>query len=186
METKHTAGPLNAYELSPISETSPERWRVGTPKHAIAKICLTGDSRVDAANAARMAATWNACEGMTDYQVRELPGKIAELQGYVQAQAELKCAAHNEAVELRAQNTTQLAELAAIADALGTRGGHSSVSHIAALRAENERLREALRGMLDMATDNRTHGQEIIVSCNALAIGGCDADPCAAMAQAAK
>lgn len=56
-----------------------------------------------------------------------------------------------------------LTELEAITDAIGTRGGHSSVSHVIALKAtiaeqakENERLREALRGIEKaLRTDSR-------------------------------
>lgn len=38
----------HAYEHTPVASSSTiERWLVGTNRHAVAKICLTGDSRVD-------------------------------------------------------------------------------------------------------------------------------------------
>lgn len=46
--------------------------------------------------------------------------------------------------KLQAQNKAQLAELSAIADALGTNEGHSSVSHIERLKAEIEELKQHL------------------------------------------
>ena len=46
---------------------------------------------------------------------------------------------------LERENTAQLAELHRISEALGTNEGHSSVTHIGLLKAENAKLRELLR-----------------------------------------
>lgn len=43
-----------------------------------------------------------------------------------------------------------------------------NASHIVRAVNNQERLVEALRGLLDMATDNRTHGPEIDAACTAL------------------
>ena len=59
--------------------------------------------------------------------------------------AEVREVYAQEIMRLKRENAAQLDELHRISEALGTNEGHSSVTHIELLKAENAKLRELLR-----------------------------------------
>ena len=83
MTTAHTPTPWHSYEKSGVPTEVLVRWRVGNPRFCIAGIALSGDSRIDEANAAHIVACVNAHDALV--------ARVAELEAALREAVKVIC-----------------------------------------------------------------------------------------------
>lgn len=72
--SQHTPTPWHSYEKAGMPTELLVRWRVGDPQFCVAGIALSGDSRIDEANAAHIVSCVNAHDALVA-ALREIAGR---------------------------------------------------------------------------------------------------------------